>query len=156
MSGTVGAGFRAFASAAKAGLIILAQSLRFEYVGRGVSFSAVVAGPVGEKGMFFRAERDGLVARPKALKPAKVGDFVAAVLGAIGDDSPLVVVPPRLNRLMMLFRALAPATFERVSVEKIAIHEMFKAQALDHERHRCEAALGQRRRNPLDHPPNAQ
>lgn len=96
-------------AASKAGLIGFTQSLRASYAGTGVSASAVCPGFVADEGMFAdRARAAGGIGVPKLLgqsRPEAVGE---AVVAAIEDDAPEMLVNPGPTRLLMTVAAAFP------------------------------------------------
>ena len=94
-------------AAAKWGLAGATRSLRSEYEGRGVGFSAVFPGFVSAAGMHARARARGATA-PRAFgetTPERVAD---AVVEAIRKDLPEVIVSPHPIRPAIAIGELSP------------------------------------------------
>jgi short-subunit dehydrogenase len=93
----------------KAGLIQLTRSLRVEYRGSGVSFSAVSPGFVAREGMYARmaSEGDGLRA-PRSLGTSPPEQVAAAVLKVLEDDVPEKIVASRPMRPFFALTELSP------------------------------------------------
>ena len=101
-------------AAAKWGLAGLTQSLPAEYAGSGVGFSLVIPGHVTEEGMFARHEADGVRA-PVIFGTTTPERVARAVVRAIGDDAPEVLVTPRPLRPFLAVADLAPRLGERLA-----------------------------------------
>lgn len=114
-------------AASKAGLIRVTQSLRSEYAGEPVGFSAVSPGFVADDGMYGRMQAEGLRASALAgeSRPEKVG---AAVVSAIRSDRPDVIVNPRPMRPLLAIGELAPRLVERL-VRRAGVDDLFRAIA---------------------------
>jgi short-subunit dehydrogenase len=101
-------------AAAKWGLAGATQSLRAEYAGTDVGFSAVIPGFVTKAGIFARHEAQGVVAPALfgTTTPEKVG---LAVVSAIRRDAPEILVTPRPIRPFLALAALAPRMAQRLT-----------------------------------------
>lgn len=97
----------------KHGVVGFTGSLRAEYGAGPVGFSAICPGFISRVGMYGRLESQ--VGQPpgpiRTLPPERVGE---AVVKAIREDRPEVIVNPPGARALMLFGALAPRLAERV------------------------------------------
>lgn len=92
----------------KAGLIQLTRSLRVEYRGSGVSFSAVSPGFVEREGMYARmADGDGLRA-PRSLGTSPPEQVAQAVLEVLENDLPEKIVASRPMRPFFALTELSP------------------------------------------------
>lgn len=101
-------------AAAKWGLAGLTQSLRAEYAGSGVGFSLVIPGFVTEEGIFARHEADGVRA-PVIFGTTTPKRVARAVVRAISEDAPEILVTPRPLRPFLAFADLAPRLGERLA-----------------------------------------
>jgi short-subunit dehydrogenase len=98
-------------AATKAGLDAFAESLRLELAGSGIGVSVVVPAAV-DTGFFARRGRPYQRRSPKPVGAVAVA---RAVVTAIERDRAEVFVPS-WTRVAPLVRALAPATFRRLSL----------------------------------------
>jgi short-subunit dehydrogenase len=91
----------------------LTQSLRAEYEGTDIGFSAICPGFVSGAGMFARmnGNRETL---PFMAKTVSADEVAGAVLDAIRRDLPEVIVTARNVRPVLALQALAPQLAERV------------------------------------------
>ena len=110
-------GFAEPYSATKAGLIAFSASLRASYHGTGVSASAITPGFVTEAGMYRVLQDTTHLSAPSWLGKSKPEDVARAVVRAIKQDLPEVIVNPGPMRLMLAFRDLFPRLAERVRVD---------------------------------------
>lgn len=111
-------------ASSKAGLIGFTQSLRASYAGTGVSASAICPGFVGGEGMFADRARASGVAPPRLLgasRPEAVGE---AVITAIEDDAPELLVNPGPTKLLMATAELFPRLPGWV-VERLKLRQMY-------------------------------
>ena len=102
--------FGATYAATKAGLMAFTRALRTECADRGVSASAICPGFVSDAGMYQRMSSRTGVESPLLLGTTSSGEVAKAVLRAILDDEPLVIVNPGPMRLMRALDALLPRT----------------------------------------------
>lgn len=123
MAGKSGPPFVAAYAATKAGLIGLTQSLRAELHGRGVGVSVVCPGFVSEAGMFANATREHGSRAPRVAGTVSPDEVATAVVRAIRDDLPEVLVNPGPARLagalMELFPRVRDVIHERIGVKKV-------------------------------------
>lgn len=96
LAGKTGLPFQTTYAATKAGLIMLAHTLRVELINQPVGASLICPGFVAEDGMYARIEESGKQA-PKLLKPTTPGKVCDAVIRAIKKDVAEIIV----NRLPM-------------------------------------------------------
>jgi short-subunit dehydrogenase len=117
-------------AATKAGLIAFSASLRASYRGTGVSASAITPGFVTEAGMYRVLQDTTRLTAPGWLGTSKPDDVAHAVVRAINQDLPEVIVNPGPMRLMLAFRELFPRLAEWIRVD------VFERAAGVYERHR--------------------
>jgi short-subunit dehydrogenase len=91
----------------KAGLIGLTRSLRVEYRGTGVRFSAVSPGFIEREGMYARMAEDGLRA-PFTLGTSPPEQVAQAVLRVLDGDVPEKIVASRPMRPFFALGELSP------------------------------------------------
>jgi short-subunit dehydrogenase len=101
-------------AAAKWGLAGATASLRVEYEGSGVGFSAVIPGFVTGAGIFARHQADGVSAPPLfgTTTPERVG---RAVVTAIRRNAAEIIVTAHPIRPFLALAALAPAMSPRLT-----------------------------------------
>jgi short-subunit dehydrogenase len=104
-------------SATKAGLIAFSASLRASYHGTGVSASAITPGFVTEAGMYQVLQDTTHLSAPGWLGKSKPEHVARAVVRAIKQDLPEVIVNPGPMRLMLAFREVFPRLAERIRVD---------------------------------------
>jgi short-subunit dehydrogenase len=99
--------------ASKHGVVGFTHSLRAEYGDQPVGFSAICPGFISRVGMFGRLqERIGEPPGPvRTLPPERVGE---AVVKAIRESRPEVIVNPPGARPLILLNAVAPRTAGRI------------------------------------------
>ncbi len=103
-------------AATKHAVVGFTHSLRIEYRREPVSFSAICPGFVREVGMYGRLEHE--VEAPAVIgtvAPERVGQ---AVVKAIREDRPEVIVNSRRTKPLILLSALAPRTVARIAGSK--------------------------------------
>jgi short-subunit dehydrogenase len=116
----------------KAGLIALAQSLRASYAGRGVSASAVCPGYIRGEGMFAdRARAAGDSAPPKVIGTSAPEDVGRAVVRAIVEDVPEILVTPTPARLFAAVGQLQPR-FPGWLMRKLNLRSLYEKQRKRH------------------------
>ena len=101
-------------AATKAGLIGFTQSLRASYRRSGVSASVICPGFV-DAGMYAHALGEGLGVKPGATGVSTGEDVASAVVRALREDLPEVLVSRRPVRPLLSIAALAPGLAEKVS-----------------------------------------
>jgi short-subunit dehydrogenase len=109
MAGLAGLPYAASYAATKAALLALANSLRLELRDRGVSASTVIPGFIAGAGMY--EEQQELLARraqPALLGTTSATAVAAAVVRAIRDDVPEILVNPGAARLAAALGRLFP------------------------------------------------
>lgn len=135
MAGKSGPPFVAAYAATKAGLIGLTQSLRAELHGRKVGVSVVCPGFVHEAGMFANATRKHGGSAPRIAGSVSPDAVAAAVVRAVRDDLPEVLVNPGPARLAQALMELFPRVRDRFH-ERLGVKAVFR----DHARAREDAA----------------
>jgi short-subunit dehydrogenase len=106
IAGRLGVREEAVYAAAKAGLDVFAESLRFEVAGRGIGVTVVVPGVV-DTPFFDRRGRPYPRRRPRPLAAARVAD---GIVSAIEADRAQVYLPAWL-RVPVAVRAVVPAGY---------------------------------------------
>lgn len=134
LAGKAGPAYSEPYAATKAALIGFTQSLRASYAGTGVSASVICPGFV-EEGMYARAKAEVGLAAPKALGVSTPQAVADAVVRAIRDDLPEVIVNPRPVRPLLALAALAPGLAEKLA-RLIGVNEIFRKGAEFRERER--------------------
>ena len=112
-------------AATKAGLIGFSQSLRASYEGTGVSASAVCPGFVAGEGMFADRQRAFGVKAPRLLGATTPERVARAVVLAISEDLPEILVTPGPVRLL----AAATQLFPRLPgwmIRRLNLREMYE------------------------------
>jgi short-subunit dehydrogenase len=127
LSGFAGTAFEAPYAATKGALNALSRSLRAEYEGRPVEFSLVAPGSVAGEGMFARGQRDGIEVPPalRLTTPEAVG---RAVVAAVRDDSPELLVYPGPIKPALMLGTLAPRLSDRLNA-RLGLATLFRAAA---------------------------
>jgi len=111
-------------SAANAGLIAFTKSLRIEYRNSGISASAICPGFVDTE--IYRHLRDATkLEAPGCLGTCSLEQIGEAVVKAIKQDMPEIIVSARLARLLTILAELSPRTGERI-MQKLGVAEWFK------------------------------
>jgi len=124
LAGKHGPAFQEPYSATKAGLIGFTTSLRATYSGTGVSASVIVPGFV-EAGIYADLkEKSGMVA-PALLGTSRPEKVAAAIIKAIEDDLPEIIINPLPVRPLLAFIAMFPRMGEWVS-DKTGGNEFFR------------------------------
>jgi short-subunit dehydrogenase len=115
-------------AATKAGLIGFTQSLRASYEGTGVSASAICPGFVSGEGMFADRQRESGVKPPRLLGATTPDRVARAVVDAITDDAPEVLVTPGPARLMAAVTQLFPR-LPGWMIRRMHLRDMYKQSA---------------------------
>jgi len=100
--------------AAKAGLANFTAALRASCRSRGVSASAILPGYVHGVGMYERVQARTGIATPKAQGSSGPEEVARAVVRAIRQDLPEVLVSPRPLRPLLALQGLFPGMTERL------------------------------------------
>lgn len=127
LAGKSGPGFQEPYAATKAGLSAFTLSLRSTYRGTGVSASAVTPGFV-EAGIYSRLKRQTGRAAPRLLGSCSPEDVCRAMLRAIRQDAPEILLTPHPVRPILALSALAPR-FGEWFTERIGVNEFFRQAA---------------------------
>jgi len=106
LSGKIGFPYAEPYAVTKAGLIALVQSLRLQYAGKRVGFTAVCPGFVSAAGLGARALGDDKV--PAMLAPVKPEKVARALVNAIARDQSEVIVSARPVRPALAIAGLFP------------------------------------------------
>jgi short-subunit dehydrogenase len=114
LAGEVPLPFEVIYGATKAGLLVASKSLRMEYHGTGVSFSAVLPGVVFDTGMAYRFGEATGMRFPKFMGGCTGKQAARAVVRAIEKDQAEVIVNrPPMRAALALFR-LWPQLWESI------------------------------------------
>jgi len=124
LAGKSGPAFQEPYAATKAGLIGFTQSLRSTYRSAGVSASVIVPGFV-EAGIYSRLKAQTGMSAPAWLGTSQPEAVVHAVLRALENDAPEIIVNPVPVRPLLAFTALFPRAGEWVS-GKIGANDFFR------------------------------
>ena len=131
IAGRVGFPYTEVYASAKDGLIGFTRVLRADYRKRGVSASSVILGAIRDAGQGQRMADLAGMKLPKSFT-APAADVAKAVVRAIRDDVPEIVVMPGPGRLMKavmdLFPGLGPA-MNRMSGTETTLKKVIAARA---------------------------
>jgi short-subunit dehydrogenase len=111
-------------AATKAGLVALTFSLRASYRGSGVSASVIVPGFV-QTGIYARLVEKSGCSAPALLGSSRPEKVSAAVLRAIEQDLPEVIINPIPVRPLLALTALCP-TLGEWAIRKTGGHDFFR------------------------------
>jgi citronellol/citronellal dehydrogenase len=119
MAAKIGIAYEATYSATKAGLLEWANALRAELHGTGVGVSVVLPTVIGDVGVFSRQG----VRPPRLAAPVPSTRVARAVLRAIRDNVPEIIVTPWPSRPLLALDTLFPAfgnwMFRRTGVTRM-------------------------------------
>jgi len=127
LAGKSGPGYQEPYAATKAGLSAFTLSLRSTYRGSGVSASAITPGFV-EAGIYTRLKQHTGRAAPMLLGSCPPAAVCRAVLRAIRDDSPEIILNSHPMRPVLALMALSPRFGEWLT-ERIGVNEFFRLAA---------------------------
>lgn len=113
--------------ASKAGLVGFTKSLRAEYRRGGVSASAILPGAV-ETGMFIRTKEESGGRLSKLIGTSSPESVADAVVRAIRNDLPEVLVNPGPTRLLTTLGELVPSLAEWF-VHRFGVTDLYKKSA---------------------------
>jgi short-subunit dehydrogenase len=113
LAGKSGMAYQEAYCATKAGMIMFTSALRASYKENGVSASVICPGGIKEAGMFQRVLDSTHVSYP-AISTSPPQKVALAVLRAIKQDLPEVIVYPTPMKPFMAFQALSPRLVERL------------------------------------------
>jgi short-subunit dehydrogenase len=133
LAGKSGPAFQEPYAASKAGLIKFTESLRATYRGSGVSASVIVPGFV-EAGIYAKLKAKSGCSAPAILGISPPEAIPQAVIRAIQNDLPEIIVNPLPVRPLLAFISLFPSWGEWV-VEKIGTNKFFRQVAEAQKRH---------------------
>ncbi|NIP82514.1 MAG: SDR family NAD(P)-dependent oxidoreductase [Gemmatimonadetes bacterium] len=108
LSGKTGPAYTGAYAASKAGLVVLARTLRAEYRGRGVSATAVVPGFVRDVGMYARGRKEARFRGSWILGTVRPEAVARAVIRATDSRTPEILVQPGPTRLALALGELLP------------------------------------------------
>jgi short-subunit dehydrogenase len=114
LAGKIPSVFLASYAATKHGVVGFTHSLRVEYAGEPVSFSAICPGFVADVGMYARAESEMDTEPPPGLRPVPPQRVADAVLEAVREDRAEVIVNRGPIRPLAVLYWLAPKTTVRL------------------------------------------
>jgi short-subunit dehydrogenase len=115
-------------AATKAGMIGFTQSLRASYDGTGVSASAICPGFVSGEGMFADRQRESGVKPPRLLGATTPERVARAVVAALTDDLPEVLVTPGPARLLAAVTQLFPR-LPGWMIRRMHLRDMYRRSA---------------------------
>ncbi len=124
LAGKSGPAFQEPYAASKAGLIRFTESLRATYRGSGISASVVVPGFV-EAGIYSKLKAKSGCSAPPLIGTSPPEAVPRAVIRAIENDLPEIIVNPLPIRPLLAFISLFPSWGEWV-VEKIGTNKFFR------------------------------
>ena len=110
-------------SAANAGLIAFTKSLRLEYRNSGISASAICPGFVDTE--IYRHLRNATKLEPPGFSMCSLEQIGEAVVKAIKEDMPEIIVSAHLTKLLTILAALSPRTGEWI-MQKLGVAQWFK------------------------------
>lgn len=111
-------------AATKAGLMAFTASLRASYRNQGISASAIVPGFV-EAGIYARLKERSGCAAPPLLGTSRPEQVAEAMMRAIQEDLPEVIVNPLPVRPLIALSALAPRLGEWV-IDRTGANKFFR------------------------------
>lgn len=111
-------------NATKSALASYGLSLRGELASKGVGVSIIYPGPIADAGMWA----DTGLAPPMGLRTRSPGDVGAAVVRAVEENRPQLMVAPMSLRLGALFARAAPGIFAWVA-PRIGASKVTRAMA---------------------------
>ena len=114
VAGKLGPPFNEPYAATKAGLVGLNQSLRQEYAGTPVGFTAVCPGFIAGDGMYQRMKAEGHGSN-RFMGETTVEKVVARLIDAVRHDRPEVIESGAPLRPVLALNQLAPRLVERVA-----------------------------------------
>jgi len=124
LAGKSGPAFQEPYAATKAGLIKFTESLRATYRGSGVSASVIVPGFV-ETGIYAKLKAKSGCSAPALLGTSPPESVPRAVIRAIQNDLPEVIVNPLPIRPLLAFISLFPSWGEWL-IHKIGTNDFFR------------------------------
>jgi short-subunit dehydrogenase len=116
LAGRGGNAFNVPYATTKAGLVGCARSLRAELEGTPVSASVICPGFIARDGMYVDIQREFGVDAPVALRAVDPDRVADAVLRAITDDRPDMLITGWPMRPLLAIQELAPRVAERLVV----------------------------------------
>jgi len=131
LAGKSGPAFQEPYAATKAGLIAFTASLRSTYRAEGISASAIVPGFV-EAGIYARLKAKAGMPAPLWVGVSQPESVVRAVIRAVEQDYPEIIVNPTPIRPLLAFTALFPRAGEWLA-GKIGANYFFR-RAVDAEK----------------------
>lgn len=128
VAGKVGPAYQAPYAATKAGLIGLTQSLRAQYGGGPVGFSAVCPGFIAGDGMYQRMVEEGIKSN-RLMGETTVEKVCDATVRAVRHNLPEVIESGAPLRPALALTQLTPRLAERVA-PRFGVTELFRRTAL--------------------------
>ena len=128
LAGKTGVPFEAAYATTKHGLIGLNHSLRGEYIGTGVGFSAICPGFVSETGMYADSMVAGGGESPRILGTSSPEKVARAVIKAVKKNKPEIIVNPNAMRVTMTLAEASPSLGEWITA-KMGVNDIFRQVA---------------------------
>jgi short-subunit dehydrogenase len=110
-------------SAANAGLIAFTKSLRLEYRNSGISASAICPGFIDTE--IYRHLRDTTKLEAPRFSMCSLEQIGEAVVKAIKEDMPEIIVSGHLTKLLTILAELSPRTGEWI-MQKLGVAQWFR------------------------------
>jgi short-subunit dehydrogenase len=110
----------------KAGLIAFTQSLRASYEGTGVGASVICPGYVSGAGMFADRTRRDRVRWPRMIGTSSPEAVAEAVVRALKEDAPEILVTPGPARLVAALSQLAPR-LPGYFIRRMKLRDLYRA-----------------------------
>ena len=127
VAGKIGPPYQAAYGASKAGLVGFSQSLRTEYVDAPIGFSVICPGFVAGDGMYQRMVEEGFQSN-RLMGSTTLEKVTAAMLRAIRNDVPEIVVNNPPMRPLLVLAQMAPRLNERMA-PRVGLTKLFRRVA---------------------------
>jgi short-subunit dehydrogenase len=125
LAGKSGPAFQEPYAATKAALVGFTTSFRATYRGTGVSASVIVPSFVEATGIYARLKAKSGCSAPALLTGCSAEQVARAVLRAIRDDVPEIIVNRYPIRPVLALAALSPAIGDWI-VARLGVHDFFR------------------------------